>query len=149
MPDAQIQHLADEIAIRRVLDEYCLRFELGSFAEWLELFTEDTVYEVYKLVLTGHKQMTDVLGEAPHGVHIGGAARIMIDGDRAETIQNYIFISTSTDEWNSGWYHRSLVRSAAGWKIARTQVKIARKDDLPENERARKVSYPIGFDGLA
>ena len=146
MPDTQLQQLADEAAIRRVLDEYCLRLELNMFDDWLELFTEDTVYEVYKLALTGHKEMADVLGQAPHGVHIPGAARITIEGDRAETVQNYIFVSTSTDEWNSGWYHRTLVRSGAGWKIAHTKVKFARKDDLPENERARKVSFPITFD---
>jgi SnoaL-like domain len=146
MPDTQLQHLADEAAIRKVLDEYCLRLELNSFEEWLELFTEDTVYEVYKLTLRGCKEVAEVLGQAPHGVHIGGAARITIAGDRAETVQNYVFISTSTDEWNSGWYHRTLVRSGAGWKIAHTKVKFARKDDLPENERARKVSFPIRFD---
>ena len=146
MPDTQLQQLADEAAIRRVLDEYCLRLELNMFDDWLELFTEDTVYDVYKLKLRGRKEMTDVLGQAPHGVHIGGAARIVIEGDRAETVQNYVFISTSSDEWNSGWYHRTLVRSGEGWKIAHTKVKFARKDDLPENERARKVAFPIRFD---
>ena len=146
MSENQLQSLADESAIRRVLDEYCLRLELNSFAEWLELFTQDSVYEVYKLKLTGHQEMTEVLGQAPHGVHIGGAARIMIDGDRAETVQNYAFISVSTDECNSGWYHRTLVRCGADWKIAHTQVKFARKDALPENERARKLAFPISFD---
>lgn len=146
MSEAQLQQLADESAIRRVLDEYCLRLELNQFTDWLELFTEDAVYEVYKLTLTGHKQMAEVLGQAPHGVHIPGAARIVIDGDRAETVQNYVFISTSTDEWNSGWYHRVLVRSGEAWKIAHTRVKFARKDDLPENERARKVAFPVRFE---
>lgn len=146
MTEVQVQQLADELAIRKVLDEYCLRLELNAFAEWLELFTEDSVYEVYKLALRGHKEMTEVLSAAPHGVHIGGAARITLDGDRAETVQNYIFVSTSTDEWNSGWYYRTLVRTGAGWKIAHTKVKFARKDDLPENERARKVTFPIHFD---
>ena len=145
MTDTQLQQLADEIAIRTILDEYCLRLELNSFEEWMDLFTEDTVYDVYKLSLKGRKQVTEVLSQAPHGVHIGGAARIVIDGDRAETVQNYIFISTSTDEWNSGWYHRTLVRTGGGWKIAHTKVQFARKDDLPENARARKVTFPIGF----
>ena len=145
MSDTQIQALVDEIAIRKVLDEYCLRLELDTFDRWMELFTEDTVYEVYKLSLRGHKEMAEVLSQAPHGVHLGGAVRIAIDGDWAETVQNYIFISTSTDEWNSGWYHRTLVRTAGGWKIAHTRVKIGRKESLPENERARKIAYPVVF----
>jgi len=145
MTDATLQQLADELAIRRVLDEYCLRLELDTFDEWMDLFTEDTVYEVYKRRLTGRKEVTDVLSQAPHGVHLGGAARIAIDGDRAVTVQNYAFVATSADEWNAGWYHRELVRTADGWKIAHTRVQFARKDDLPENERARKVAYPISF----
>jgi hypothetical protein len=145
MTDVQLQQLADELAIRRVLDEYCLRLELDSFDEWLDLFTEDMVYEVYKMTLTGRERMREVLSQAPHGVHLGGPARITIVGDRAETVQSYAFVATSTDEWNAGWYHRLLVRTGGGWKIAHTRVQFARKDDLPENERARRLAYPISF----
>ena len=137
--------LADEFAIRKVLDEYCLRLELGTFEEWLALFTPDSVYEVYKLVLTGHAEMAKVLGQAPHGVHLGGPARIVVDGDRADTVQSYLFLATSADEWNAGWYHRELVRTGAGWKIARTRVKFARKGALGEDERAGRLAYPITF----
>ncbi|MGE3690216.1 MAG: nuclear transport factor 2 family protein [Novosphingobium sp.] len=136
---------SDELAIRKVLDEYCLRLEANSFAEWMDLFTQDTVYEVYKLVLTGHEEVTRVLSQAPHGVHIPGAARITVRGDTAETLQNYLFVSTSTDEWNAGWYFRDLVRTADGWKISRTRVKFARKGDLPADERANKLAFPIAF----
>jgi len=141
MPDA----LSDELAIRRLLDEYCLRLELGSFEDWLDLFTADAVYEVYKLALTGHAAITEVLGKAPHGVHIGGPARITINGDTAETLQSYLFIATSSDEWNAGWYARDVVRTAAGWKIARCQVKFARKGALPEDARAAGLAFPIAF----
>ena len=145
MTDASLARLLDEQAIRAVLDEYCLRLEVEDFASWLELFTEDTVYEVYKQVLNGKQEMAALLSQAPHGVHLPGATRITVDGDRAETIQNYAFISTGTDEWNAGWYWRELVRTAEGWKIARTVVKFARKDDLPSNDRARTLAYPIRF----
>lgn len=141
MPDIQ----NDELAIRKVLDEYCLRLEVNTFDEWLDLFTEDTLYEVYKLALKGREAVTKVLGQAPHGVHIPGAARIVVNGDSAETIQNYLFVSTGTDEWNAGWYFRDLVRTPEGWKISRTRVKFARKGDLPVDERANKLAFPIGF----
>jgi hypothetical protein len=145
MTAISLQAIADELAIRKVLDEYCLRLEVDAFEDWMDLFTDDTVYEVYKLTLTGRKEVSDLLAQAPHGVHIGGAARITIDGDRAETLQNYVFISTTTDEWNSGWYHRTLVRTPDGWKIAHTKVRFARKDPLPENERAAKLAFPVSF----
>jgi len=143
VPDANLARLADEMAIRAVLDEYCLRLEVDEFADWLDLFTDDTVYEVYKMTLTGKAEMAGILSKAPHGVHLPGATRIDIDGDRAVTVQSYLFISTGTDDWNAGWYWRELVRTGAGWKIARTVVKFGRKEDLPVNERARALAFPV------
>lgn len=145
MSGNDLQAVIDELAIRRLLDEYCLRLELNDFEEWMDLFTDDTVYEVYKMTLRGRQEVTDMLSKAPHGTHIGGPSRITIKEDTAETIQNYMFVSTNADEWNVGWYDRTLVRTADGWKIAHTKVKIGRKDALPENERAAKIAYPISF----
>lgn len=122
--DAQFQKLADELAIRTVLDEYCLRLEVNPFEEWLDLFTDDTVYEVYRRTLTGRAAVAEMLSKAPHGVHLGGPARIVLDGDRAETIQNYLFIAAEDAAWNMGWYFRTLVRTSAGWKIAHTRVQM-------------------------
>jgi len=116
--------LADEMAIRAVLDEYCLRLEVNDFEEWLDLFTPDTVYEVFRQILTGRDEVRAMLSQAPHGVHLGGAARISVDGDSAETVQNYLFIGSDDAAWNMGWYFRTLIRTDAGWKIARTRVKM-------------------------
>ena len=145
MSESAILSMIDELAVRRVLDEYCLRLEANHFADWLDLFTDDTVYEVYKLTLRGREEMSDVLSKAPHGVHIGGPARVTITQDRAETMQNYLFVATSADEWNVGWYDRTLVRTGQGWKIAHTRVRIGRKESLPDNERARNNAYPVSF----
>ena len=116
--------MADELAVRAVLDEYCLRLEVNPFEEWLDLFTDDTVYEVFRRTLTGRDEVRAMLSQAPHGIHLGGAARIAIDGDRAETIQNYLFIASEDAAWNMGWYFRTLVRTADGWKISNTKVKM-------------------------
>ena len=40
------QQLADIEAIRAILDEYCLRLEVNTFEEWLDVFTPDAVYTV-------------------------------------------------------------------------------------------------------
>ena len=120
----ELQKLADLVAVRAVLDEYCLRLEVNPFEEWLDLFTDDTVYEVFRRTLTGRDEVRDLLSQAPHGVHLGGAARITLDGDRAETIQNYLFVASEDASWNMGWYFRTLVRTAGGWKIAHTRVKM-------------------------
>ncbi|MBV1687345.1 nuclear transport factor 2 family protein [Novosphingobium sp. G106] len=124
--EAKFRKLADEIAVRTLLDEYCLRLEVNDFEEWLDLFTDDTVYDVYRKVLKGRDEVRDLLSKAPDGLHLPGAARITLDGDRAETIQNYLFIASEDAAWNMGWYYRTLVRTAAGWKIAHTEVKMQR-----------------------
>jgi hypothetical protein len=119
-----LQTVIDKQAIKDVLDEYCLRLEVNTFAEWLELFTEDTVYEVFRQTLRGHEEVTAMLSKAPHGVHIGGPARINIDGDTAETIQSYMFTGNDRQYSNNGWYYRTLVRAEQGWKISHTKVKL-------------------------
>ena len=145
MAGDEIQKIADELAIRRVLDEYCLRLEVNRFDEWLDLFTDDTVYELFGKSLRGRDEVSAMLSQAPHGVHLPGAVRIELDGDRAEAIQNYLFIPNSDDRWNAGWYSRTLVRIDATWKIARTRVKIARIGELAPDARARALPFPVSL----
>lgn len=125
-PDTDPQVVADRQAIRAVHDEYCLRLELDPFESWLALFTQDTVYEVFRRTLRGHDELAAMLSKAPHGVHLPGALRIDLDGDVAETVQNYAFIGDDDAASNTGWYYRTLVRGEDGWKIAQTRVKIHR-----------------------
>ncbi len=122
--DIDLQKIADELAIHAVLAEYCLRLEVDSFESWLELFTEDTIYEVYGRTLDGRDAMAAMLSQAPHGLHLGGPVRIGVEGDVATTVQNYLFLPAEGPKWNMGWYHRSLVRTPDGWKISRTEVKL-------------------------
>ncbi|HEY6131735.1 MAG TPA: nuclear transport factor 2 family protein [Halioglobus sp.] len=121
-PDSGL--VADTLAIREVLDEYCLRLEVNPFEDWLALFTDDAVYEVYGKTLRGRESIADMLSKAPHGVHLGGPLRIEIDGDQAETVQNYVFYGDNDKYSNRGWYYRTLVRTHAGWKISHTRVEF-------------------------
>lgn len=123
----ELQKLKDELEIQRVLAEYCLRLEVNPFEEWLDLFTDDTVYEVHRKVLRGRQEVSEVLSLAPHGVHIGGALRIELDGDAATTIQNYQFLADEEKFSNNGWYYRTLVRTDDGWKISNTRVQMQKR----------------------
>jgi hypothetical protein len=146
MTDLDMQKIADELAIRRLLDEYCLRMEINAFEEWLDLFTDDAIYEVHRRVLHGRAEISAMLSQAPHGVHLPGAARIEIDGDTAEVIQSYLFLSNSDDKWNSGWYQRKVVRTPKGWKFRLTRVKFARVGEMTPHERARMLAFPVSFE---
>lgn len=146
MTETEAQKIADEQAVRRVLDEYCLRLEANPFEEWLDLFTDDTVYEVYRQSLQGREKVAAMLSQAPHGIHVPGATRIDLFGDRAETIQSYLFIPTSNDRWNAGWYQRTLVRTEQGWKISRTKVKFGRYGELAPDAKAHQLQFPVSFE---
>src|SRR5579863_5146617 len=125
---AELQKIKDEHDIQRVLFEYCLRLEVNTLDEWLDLFTDDTVYEVHRMTLRGRQEVSDTISQAPHGVHIGGALRIEVDGDTAKTIQNYQFIADEDEKRsNCGWYFRTLVRTPSGWKISHTVVKMQKR----------------------
>jgi hypothetical protein len=119
-----LNKLVDEMAVRALLGEYCLRLEVDDFEEWLDLFTDDTEYEVFRRTLRGRREVRDMLSKAPHGVHLGGPARVTLAGDTAETVQNYLFIGSDDAAWNMGWYFRTIVRTPAGWRISRTRVKM-------------------------
>jgi len=124
-----VELMADKLAIREVLEEYCLRLEVNTFEEWMDLFTSDSVYEVYGKTLSGRQEIADMLSKAPHGIHLGGAMRIEINGDSAETIQNYAFYGDKDKYSNKGWYYRSLVRTDEGWKICHTRVEFQKLSD--------------------
>lgn len=145
MTDADVQAIADELAIRRLLEEYCLRLEVNAFEEWLDLFTEDTEYCLFRRTLRGRAELAAMLSLAPHGVHLPGATRITLGGDRAEVVQSYLFVPSTDSKWNAGWYDRTLVRTPEGWRIARTHVKIGRIGDLAQEGRQDKLAFPVVF----
>ncbi len=133
MNEKNLQIILDKYAVQEVLNEYCLRLEVNTFDEWLDLFTDDTVYEVFRQALQGKDEVSAMLSQAPHGIHIGGAARIEIEGDVATTVQNYSFIGKNPKYSNDGWYFRTLVRTDHGWKISHTKVKL-QKSEISDKE---------------
>jgi hypothetical protein len=122
------QQLADIEGIRAILDEYCLRLEVNTFEEWLDVFTPDAVYTVYGRDLEGRQAISDMLSKAPGGLHMPGALRITLNGDSAETIQSYSFIGDDPKTSNTGWYYRTVVNTPDGWRIAACKVKFNRPD---------------------
>jgi hypothetical protein len=119
-----IVRVIDEAAVRAVLAEYCLRLEVNPFEEWLDLFTEDCEYEIFRRTLRGRQEISEMLSQAPAGIHLGGPARVEIDGDVAHTVQNFIFVNADTKERNGGWYFNTLVRTDQGWRIRHLKLKF-------------------------
>jgi SnoaL-like domain len=119
-----LSEIEDELAIRKVLAEYALRLELDDFETWLDLFTPDCTYEIFRRTLRGRDEVRAMLSQAPEGIHLSGSPRIELDGERARAVQNYIFINGKTREMTMGWYFHELTKSDSGWRIHALQLKF-------------------------
>jgi hypothetical protein len=113
----------DERAIRRGLEEYCLRLEVDTMQSWGELFHPDATLGVYGREVVGRDRIIDLISQAPPGVHVGGCTRITpIDAVSAAVIQSYLFLPADGSAMRGGWYHDRWVSTARQWLIARREI---------------------------
>lgn len=66
--------------------------DLGDADRWAALFTANAVYQVYGREFTAHDGLRLIVTAAPGGFHLGGAPMIDVDGDRATTMRNLLFV---------------------------------------------------------
>lgn len=123
--------MSDELEIRNLLARYCLFLDLDDIDAWVGLFTEDAVYQVYGREWVGHERLRSMFAGAPGGLHLGGPPVIELDGDRARTLRNLLFVERSGEQ-RSAVYDDDLVRTDAGWRIARTRCRFIVVDGLSD-----------------
>jgi 3-phenylpropionate/cinnamic acid dioxygenase small subunit len=109
----------DHAEILNLMARYCLLLDLDDVEGWVALFTPDAAYEVYGRTFSGHDGLRRMMSGAPGGLHLGGPPVVdLLDGGRARTQQNLLFIDRTTGESRSAVYHDDLVRTDDGWRIA-------------------------------
>jgi hypothetical protein len=123
---------ADHAEIRDLLARYCVHLDLDDTERWVGLFTPDAVYEVYGREFVGHDGLRGMAAAAPGGLHLGGPPMIDLDGDRARTTRNLLFVERSTGEARHAVYEDDLVRTADGWRIARCRCRFHTPDGLAD-----------------
>jgi hypothetical protein len=131
-PHSTPEALADELAIRNLLASYCLRLDLDDVDGWVALFTPDAQYHVYGRAFRGHEGLRKMMAAAPGGLHLGGPPVVTLDGDRATTLQNLLFIERTTNEMRRSVYDDDLVRTAKGWRIQRRRCRFIVADGLSD-----------------
>lgn len=115
----------DDTEIRDLLARYCLYLDLEETEAWVALFTPDAEYHVYGRVFAGHDGLRKLATGAPGGLHLGGPPVIdRIDDDHAATLQNLLFIQRGTTDLRSAVYDDELVRTGAGWRIAKRRCRF-------------------------
>ena len=122
----------DHAEIRNLLAKYCLLLDLDDMDGWLQLFTDDGTYQVYGREAVGREGIRKLLTGAPGGLHLGGPPVVELDGDRATTLRNLLFVDRATGEQRNAVYDDELVRTAEGWRIARCRCRFIVPDGLAD-----------------
>jgi len=122
---------SDHVEITQLLAEYCLALDHDDADRWVAVFTPDCAFEVYGRSFDGHDGLRKMMRVAPGGLHLGGPPVIeMVDDDRARTEQNLLFVERGTQQLRSAVYYDDLVRTDAGWRIARRHCTFIVRDGL-------------------
>jgi uncharacterized protein (TIGR02246 family) len=110
---------ADRTEITKLFARYCLTLDHHDIEGWVSLFTPDAHYIVYGQTFEGHDGLRRMMNAAPRGLHLGGPPEIELNGDRAVTRQNLLFVQADTQELRLAVYSDDLVRTSnEGWRIA-------------------------------
>jgi 3-phenylpropionate/cinnamic acid dioxygenase small subunit len=123
-------HGSDLDAIRDLLARYCLSLDRDDHEAWIALFVPEATYEVYGRTFEGHDGLRRMVTGAPGGLHLGGPPIIELDGDRARTSQNLLFIDRSDNSWRGAVYDDDLIRTADGWRFVRRRCQFITRDGL-------------------
>jgi uncharacterized protein (TIGR02246 family) len=122
----------DHAEIRNLLARYCLYLDLDDLDGFVGLFTPDAVYQVYGRDFTGRDGIRTMLSGAPGGLHLGGPPVVELDGDRARTTRNLLFVDRASGEARNAVYDDDLVRTPDGWRIARCRCRFHTADGLAD-----------------
>ena len=119
--------LADELAIRRLLAEYCHCVDDGRFDDVVALFTPDGVFAFGSLGAEGRDALRTWFAEThppeQRGKHLTTNTVVDLDGDRAHAVSDFAFLGLRDARLVpsvAGRYHDELRRDDDGrWRIAR------------------------------
>jgi SnoaL-like domain len=111
--------MSDRDHIQELLAQYSLLLEEeGAFEAWLQLFTPDAHFHIFGQNLHGRSDIAKMLSSAPHGVHLMGLPTITVDGARAQSTVNFVFLPHEGDARTMGWYFDSYILDEGIWRIS-------------------------------
>ncbi len=120
--------LADELAIRKLLAEYCHAFDDGRAGDFGALFAEDATFTVFDETRQGRDEIREIVGllppESPPGQHVTYNTVIELDGGTAQAWTDFCYLRKEEDGLTAataGRYHDRFVRDPDRWRFqART-----------------------------
>jgi ketosteroid isomerase-like protein len=137
-----IQEISDRLEIEQLLVRYCYAIDQRDWNAFRSVFTEDAVIEDVTAGITDVESMVAFLPKALERVRIAqhtiSTTLIELDGDTASarTICHCpMVIDVGNGEtqvmFQGLWYVDELVRTSAGWRIARRAERDYYAHDVP------------------
>jgi ketosteroid isomerase-like protein len=124
--------LEDKNAIRELTADYCFHIDNARFGPWLDLWTDDAVFEVDGKVVRGRAELEQFTGTIrlvdgkPPVKHCVMNQIIDVQGDRA-TAKAYLLTVVKRKDGSvitatAGVYSDKLVRTRAGWRFSERRL---------------------------
>ena len=140
-----LQELSDRAEIQDLLVAEANAMDRRDWAHWQSLFAPDALIDYSENDgATGgpaevRSWLESVLGRFHSYQHLSSNLEIELDGDhaRARTMQ-YIAVKMGTSTgirvvFSGIWFRDELIRSDAGWRIARRYEELAWRHNFPED----------------
>jgi hypothetical protein len=117
--DVQPDHIArDILAIQDLLARYGLHLDNEDMAAWRTLWAPDAEMHAFRRVWNGPDEIAEHIGQADPGLHMAGMPSIKVDGDHANSVQNFIFVEKDGHGLRLGHYVDDLRRVGGEWLFA-------------------------------
>jgi SnoaL-like domain len=113
----------DVLAIQQLLARYCVYLDQRDFDTWSHIWAPDAELHVFGQVWTG-PEITEHISQSDHGLHMAGIPQILVNGDGATGLQNFIFVEADGHGLRIGYYDDEFVRLKEGWHFASRKIKF-------------------------
>ena len=114
----------DVLAIQQLLARYCVYLDQREFDTWSTIWAPQGEMHVFGQVWVGPEEITAHISDSDHGLHMAGIPQILVDGDRATGLQNFIFVEADGHGLRIGYYDDEFVRLESGWHFASRKIKF-------------------------
>lgn len=121
------EHTArDILAIQDLLARYGLYLDDEDMDSWQALWTPDAEMHAFRQVWKGPEEIAGHIGQADPGLHMAGMPAVKVEGERATSVQNFIFVEKEGHGLRLGHYVDELRRVDGEWLFAVRRIAFMR-----------------------
>ena len=112
----------DILAIQDLCARYALYLDEEDMEPWTQLWTDDAEMHAFRQVWKGPAEITEKIGLADPGLHMAGVPSVVVDGDRASSRQNFLFVEKHGHALRLGMYVDEFRRCPDGWRYTLRKI---------------------------